>query len=229
MAGELAKKLKELQKLIIERNNKEFKACAVELLSPSHVDEAEAPVDDATGIAEIEDVEILIRKSIAEEQEAIATYIKRARKCEEQGRVPLAKLFRELATDEIVHASSLMTALDMFGLMDFNLEVQGHNEAIDVMLKEGVNEDTDYEKKAAALEQAAEKERKEFDFVAEYTRNKADYDREKVVDAVNNLILGKSSLDDMMDHVRKECTKSSKKDDKKSDKKDKKQEKKDKK
>ena len=39
-------------------------------------------------------------------------------------------------------------------------------------------------------------------------------DKEKVVDQINNVILGKSSVDDLMDTITNSCKKSSKKEEK---------------
>lgn len=213
MASELLTKLTELKKLIIDKNNKEFKKNAVEIINPENVDEAEAsteidPIEARRLEIEMEkmlakQMEILIREAIAEEQNAAAEYMKKARECAFSDLKPLGKLFEELASDEIIHAASLNTALELFGLVEYDLEHIGADEAIEVMAK--VNEDTDYEKQRAALEEEGEKLRKNFDFVAEYTKNKAEYNREKIVNTINDLILGNSSLDDMMDKLNTEC------------------------
>ena len=60
----------------------------------------------------------------------------------------------------------------------------------------------------------AEKEKKDFDFVGEYTRDKAEYEKEKIVNAINDLILGKNAVNDVVDIILK-STKSAKKDNKK--------------
>lgn len=213
MASELLLKINELKKLIIEKNNKEFKKKAVEIINPENVDEdiAVPEVDPIEARkAEIEhekrmarEMEMMIRRAISEEQEAAASYMQKAKDCKILELKPLGKLFEELATDELVHAASLNAALDLLGLSRYDIEHIGADEAIEVMA--GVNEDTDYQKQEAALVREADNVRKNFDFVAEYTKNKAEYNREKVVDVINDLILGNSSLDDMMDKLNKEC------------------------
>lgn len=222
MAGELLQKLNELKKLIVKKNNEEFKKNAVEILNPANIDEEVVAVEaDAIRDIEIEaerqrqklvHLETLIREAIAEEQRATIDYINRAQSCRFEECDELYRLFTELASDEIIHASALQTALDVMGLSRISLIMQGAEEAIEVMT--GVSEATEFEKQGDALEKQAEKERKEFDFVAEYTKDKAEYDKEKVVDQINNVILGKSSVDDLMDTITKSCKKSSKKEEK---------------
>ena len=48
-----------------------------------------------------------------------------------------------------------------------------------------------------------DKERKEFDFVQEYTKNKAEYKKELVVDAINDLIAGKDDLEGTVNKIIK--------------------------
>jgi hypothetical protein len=222
VAGELLQKLNELKKLIVKKNNEEFKKNAVEILNPANIDEEVVAVEaDAIRDIEIEaerqrqklvHIETLIREAIAEEQKATIDYINRAQSCRFEECDELYRLFTELASDEIIHASALQTALDVMGLSRISLIMQGAEEAIEVMT--GVSEATEFEKQGDALEKQAEKERKEFDFVAEYTKDKAEYDKEKVVDQINNVILGKSSVDDLMDTITNSCKKSSKKEEK---------------
>ena len=152
----------------------------------------------------------MIRKSIAEEQEAASAYIERASKCLKHGNEKLASLFEELAGDEIVHAASLETALDMYNMFDPYKFLQGQAEAEDI-LQEGQD---DIAKKEQKQRDAAEKEKKDFDFVGEYTRDKAEYEKEKIVNAINDLILGKNAVNDVVDAILK-STKSAKKDNKK--------------
>lgn len=234
MASELVNKIKKLQNMIIKRNNEQFKKAAVEVLNPEKADEdlfvaptigqpddideepkaAEAPEtpheDETPDMRALLKVEAMIRKSIAEEQEAASAYIERASKCLKHGNEKLASLFEELAGDEIVHAASLETALDMYNMFDPYKFLQGQAEAEDI-LQEGQD---DIAKKEQKQRDAAEKEKKDFDFVGEYTRDKAEYEKEKIVSAINDLILGKNVVDDVVDAILK-STKSAKKDNKK--------------
>lgn len=239
MASELVNKIKKLQNMIIKRNNEQFKKAAVEILNPEKADEdlfvaptmgqpddideepnniaapepevAVAPVaDEAPDLKALMKVEAMIRKSISEEQEAAAVYIERAQKCIEHDDFKLAALFEELASDEIVHAASLETALDMYNMFDPYKFLQGQAEA-EYILQEGQD---DIAKKEQKDRDEAEKAKKDFDFVKEYTRDKAEYEKEKIVNAINDLILGKTAVDDVVDTILK-TAKSSKKDKKK--------------
>ena len=234
MASELVNKIKKLQNMIIKRNNEQFKKAAVEVLNPEKADEdlfvaptigqpddideepkaagaPETPHEDETpDMRALLKVEAMIRKSIAEEQEAASAYIERASKCLKHGNEKLASLFEELAGDEIVHAASLETALDMYNMFDPYKFLQGQAEAEDI-LQEGQD---DIAKKEQKQRDAAEKEKKDFDFVGEYTRDKAEYEKEKIVNAINDLILGKNAVNDVVDAILK-STKSARKDNKK--------------
>lgn len=231
MASELVNKIKKLQNLIIKRNNEQFKKDAVEILNPEKTDEdlfvaptlgQESDIDEEPKVEEVpvEEpvakcdhmmmVEVSIRKSIAEEQEAAAKYIKRAHKCIEHGHIKLANLFEELASDEIVHAASLETALDMYDMFDPYKFLQGQAEA-EYILQEGKD---DIAKKEQKEREEAEKAKKEFDFVKEYTNDKVGYEKEKIVNAINDLILGKSEVDDVVSTIMK-TAKAGKKDNKK--------------
>lgn len=236
MASELVNKIKKLQNAIIKRSNEQFKKNAVELINPEKADEdlfvaptmaepddidenpnqeAPSPEPETAEVSPKErdlpsgyylKVESIIRKSIAEEQEAASAYIKRASKCIEHGDYKLASLFEELASDEIVHAASLETALDMYGMFDPYKFLQGQAEA-EYILQEDKDDIADKEQKER---DKAEKAKKEFDFVKEYTRDKAEYEKEKIVNAINDLILGKSAVDDVVDIVMKSAKKSKK-------------------
>ena len=78
------------------------------------IEEPKTEEHEAPDLKALMKVESMLRKSIAEEQEAAAVYIERAQKCIEHEDFKLAALFEELAGDEIVHAASLETALDMY-------------------------------------------------------------------------------------------------------------------
>lgn len=240
MASELVNKIKKLQNMIIKRNNEQFKKDAVEILNPEKADEdlfvaptmgqpddideepkmdgevnVEEPVVEpkelkAVATDNLMKVEAAIRKSIAEEQEAAAKYIERAHKCIEHGHVKLAALFEELASDEIVHAASLETALDMYNMFDPYKFLEGQAEA-EYILQEGQE---NIAKKEEKQRDEAEKAKKDFDFVKEYTKDKAEYEKEKIVNAINDLILGKSAVDDVVSTIMK-STKAGKKDNKK--------------
>lgn len=60
------------------------------------------------------------------------------------------------------------------------------------------------EEEQEALKKRADKERKEFDFAKEYSKNKAEYNRDQVVGAINDLIAGKSDLESTVDKIIKD-------------------------
>ena len=242
MASELINQIKKLQTLIIKRNNEEFKKNAVELLAPSKADEdlfvapamafpddvdepeeadnqaetpqevpvEEPPLPEPETVHTTMEIESAIRMSIAEEYQAAAVYIKRASEAYMHGQDKLARLFEELAGDEIVHAASLETALDMYNMFDPYKFLQGQAEA-EHILQEDAKDIAKQEEKAR---ENAEKEKKEFDFAKEYTKNKAEYEREQIINAINDVILGQGAVDDIVDTVLK-VAKGAKKDKKK--------------
>ena len=106
MAGELLQKIQKLKKIIIEKNNEEFGKAAVEVISPSKVDEnaleptGEEHTEGEHAEKEIEaeflSMEVAIRKSISEEEEAAASYLKRAKEAMKHDQQPLYELYKEL-------------------------------------------------------------------------------------------------------------------------------------
>lgn len=221
MASELINKIEQLHKKVIEFGNKRFKKKAVEILTTDDMDEdmfvnpaqiypdmeaakndepaPEPPKDlgEPHGVFADMKIEAVIRKSISEEQEAAAKYIERAAKCLKHENFPLARLFEELAGDEIVHAAALETALDMYGLFDPYKFILGQEEAEGILTE---SKDNIAEKEAKARAEA-EKARKEFDFVAEYTKDKSTYEKEKIINSINDLILGKNDVNDVVKTV----------------------------
>lgn len=227
MSGELLQKVKELQKLIIEKSNKEFTKNAVEQINPEAVDEdilpcveepCEVKTEDSCETAEnIEEhpcedawelerlcIEEALRKSISEEEEAVSKYVARARDAMVSNQPMLEALYRELATDEIVHAASLREALKAFCCFDRYAELKGKLEFADITGYPVAVQEASMEEEAAALQAQADKEKKDFDFVQEYVKNKAEYNKEKVVNALNDLITGKSDLSSTVDLIIKD-------------------------
>lgn len=226
MAGELLKKINELKKLVLEKSNKEFKKNAVEYLNPSALDEhhfqeidphhaevcpvpcEEAPMEEPSEM-DLLKMRSMIASAIADEEEAIALYLKKASKCIDHGCMELAALFKELAGDEMVHSASLRATLEIFELDDISKEIEGRREAFHILAK-SVFEDFETaseKKKREALKREAEKVRKEFDFAEEYAKNKALYNKEKVTSVINDLIAGKQDLDGAMNILVNDCKK----------------------
>ena len=116
-----------------------------ELLDQAEVDLAdvvipELPLDEPAALETSEEevktdetreqhLTIMLTKAIAEEEEAVASYLKKAAKCDEHGETDLAKMFNELANDEKVHAGQLRKALELLGLKDEGAELEGAEEA----------------------------------------------------------------------------------------------------
>lgn len=82
---------------------------------------------------ENETVENLIRRSISEEELAVAEYKKRAIQCEDVGEMEMAKMFLEIADDEKVHSAQLREALKILGLNDEEKEKEGQEEAKEML------------------------------------------------------------------------------------------------
>lgn len=62
------------------------------------------------------DVEIALRKLIAEENEAFTSYSEKAKQLEEQGYIDVAKILLDIADEELVHAGELQALLVKEGL-----------------------------------------------------------------------------------------------------------------
>ena len=228
MAGELLKKVKELRKLVIERSNKSFKRNAVEVLTANALDEnAQYPLMAVDGVVEepqeekCEDsccvtdnsidyenykleIKQFITEAIADEEKAIAFYLEKARECNNRSEYELAELFKELAGDEMVHSASLRATLDIYGLSNMNKELEGRREAFQILAK---NVFEGFEQNLEEVEKEADKVRKEFDFAREYSKNKAQYDKEKVAGVINDLIAGKKDFETAITYIIKDCKK----------------------
>ena len=58
----------------------------------------------------------MLQQSIAEEYEASANYVKRAAKCEEHGMEDAAKLFKDIAAEEMVHVGEFQALMEKYGV-----------------------------------------------------------------------------------------------------------------
>lgn len=216
MAGELLKKVNELNKLIKERNNKLFKRNAVEYLNNDALDEMveiqpreeDVCTDCEVGTDPTEyenyrlEIKQFILEAIADEEDATAFYLKKARKCNDKGEFELAELFKELAGDEMVHSAQLRTALEIYGLSDLSKEIEGRREAFQILAK-SVFEDLDAD--IAALDKEVEHIHKNFDFVREYSKDKIKYNKEKVVGIINDLIAGNIDIESAIEKIVNDC------------------------
>ena len=236
MAGELLQKIKKLRDILVKKNNEDFGKNAIEVLNPSKVDEGlfgDSGEEHVEGIhaekemeSEFISIEKELRKSIAEEEEAVASYLERAKKALKHDDHSLYVLYKELAADELIHAAQLQATLDILGMSNKAAEIKGRLEAQNI-LSSGVSEAKEDEntKKQRKLREKADKVAKDFDFVAEYTKGRLEQARNKVVGAINDLIIGKDDLEGTVSKIMKDGKKIVKSD--KSSKKDNKEEKKD--
>jgi rubrerythrin len=75
----------------------------------------------------------MVRLSLASEHETAAEYTKRAAKCEKHGMEDAAKLFRDIAEEEIVHAGEFQSLLEKYGLLNQEAIDQGEQEGNEIL------------------------------------------------------------------------------------------------
>lgn len=80
-----------------------------------------------------ESLEIMLRKSLSEEQLAVAQYEDRAQMCEAQGFNDVATMLREIADDERVHIGQLREAMKLLNLEDTQKDQEGQEEAAEFL------------------------------------------------------------------------------------------------
>ena len=81
------------------------------------------------------EVRSLLTKAQAEENDAITSYLEKAKRCKELGIDKLVDLFNELAKDETVHTGCLQAALDEFDLSELDDVLDGQEEAQEIFDK----------------------------------------------------------------------------------------------
>ena len=81
------------------------------------------------------EIRALITKAIAEENDAITSYLEKAKRCKELGINKLVDLFNELAKDETVHTGCLQAALDEFDMGEIDDVIDGREEAEEIFDK----------------------------------------------------------------------------------------------
>lgn len=218
MAGELLQKINKLRDIIIEKNNAEFGRNAVEILNPEKVDEdiisggeehTEVGNPEINMEAEYISIEKELRESIAEESAATAQYLNRAKKALKHGDHSLYVLYKELAADEMIHMAQLQATLEILGMTNKAAEVKGRLEAMEILHAGGISEAKEDEntKRQRKLREKADKVAKDFDFVAEYSRGRLEQARQKVVNAINDLIVGKEDLEGTLEKINKDAKK----------------------
>ena len=75
----------------------------------------------------------MVRQSLSEEHEAAAQYTKRAAKCEKHGMEDAAKLFRDIAAEEVVHAGEFQALMEKYGVLDQESIEQGEQEGKEIL------------------------------------------------------------------------------------------------
>lgn len=75
----------------------------------------------------------MVRQSLSEEHEAAAQYTKRAAKCEKHGMEDAAKLFRDIAAEEVVHAGEFQALMEKYGVLDQESIDQGEQEGKEIL------------------------------------------------------------------------------------------------
>ena len=117
------------------------------LLNEDETDiELENPVDDSEEEeSDMEKFSAMLRQSIAEEHEAAANYTKRAAKCEKHGMEDAAKLFRDIAEEEVVHVGEFQALMEKYGLLNQDAIDQGEQEAQEILSDEKVEPEIDSE------------------------------------------------------------------------------------
>ena len=154
------------------------------------------------------DIKPVLRKATPEDIKCKEENVERAKEAMKHDQQPLYELYKELAGDEIVHAAQLRTALEIFGMQDKLREIQGRLEAQSTLgiqiteAKEG--EEDEHTKKMRKLREEADKAKKDFDFAAEYTRDKIAQARARIVDAINNIIIGKEDVAGAVETIMKD-------------------------
>lgn len=79
------------------------------------------------------EVRQMLAKAQSEENDAIQSYLDKAKKCKELGIPALEKLFMELAKDETVHTGCLQGALANYELDNIEDVLDGEKEALDIL------------------------------------------------------------------------------------------------
>lgn len=116
----------------------------VELNDVELQEEPEAPEEgDDEDKPDMEKFSAMLRQSVAEEHEAAANYTKRAAKCEKHGMEDAAKLFRNIAQEEVVHVGEFQALMEKYGLLDSDAIAQGEQEAQEILSGEKVEPEID--------------------------------------------------------------------------------------
>lgn len=108
-----------------------------EELSLCESDDEEVPSENIEDTEGKDKFTSMLQQSIAEEYEASANYVKRAAKCEEHGMEDAAKLFKDIAAEEMVHVGEFQALMEKYGVASAGEIAQGEEEAAEILMAEG--------------------------------------------------------------------------------------------
>lgn len=114
--------------------NKEIREDGVEeILEQPEIEEmTDAEIESELPEDELK-FESMLQQSISEEYEASANYLKRAGKLEEHGMTEEAKIFRDIANEELAHIGEFQVILEKHGLSPKEQIEQGEEEAHEII------------------------------------------------------------------------------------------------
>ena len=128
----------ELEQVIEDENDVDVE------VSSDDVEELEDKADEIEAAEEqdahIQKLAAMIRQSISEEHAAAADYLKRAAKCEKHGLDDVAKVFKDISDEEIVHVGEFQAVLKKYGLMNQELISDGEKEGEELLDQKVVEE-----------------------------------------------------------------------------------------
>lgn len=124
----MSKEFDELKKVI----KNEDEAVDVQL-DDTELEDSIKDDDEDHEESHMEKFSAMVRQSLAEEHEAAAQYTKRAAKCEKHGMEDAAKLFRDIAAEEVVHAGEFQALMEKYGVLDQESIDQGEQEGKEIL------------------------------------------------------------------------------------------------
>lgn len=125
----MSKEFDELKKVI----KNEDEALDVQLDDTELEDSIKDDDEDEHEESHMEKFSAMVRQSLSEEHEAAAQYTKRAAKCEKHGMEDAAKLFRDIAAEEVVHAGEFQALMEKYNILDQESIEQGEQEGKEIL------------------------------------------------------------------------------------------------
>lgn len=125
----MSKEFDELKKVI----KNEDEATDIQLDDTELEDSIKDDDEDEHEESHMEKFSAMVRQSLSEEHEAAAQYTKRAAKCEKHGMEDAAKLFRDIAAEEVVHAGEFQALMEKYDILDQESIEQGEQEGKEIL------------------------------------------------------------------------------------------------